>query len=109
MEARMSAHDDVRTLSVIERQAVEVGVLDANRLWIVSGHAGGFRAKLVHLARIVSGDRGGQPLANPRLELVREFAALTHRRHRPADEIVPALLQQGYGPAQISAFAALAA
>lgn len=105
----MSERGDVTTLPMIERQAVELGIMDADSGWMVSAPAEGLRAKHAQLTRVVTGQRGHQPLANPRLELVRTFAALTHCQHRPADRLIPALQQQGYEPSQIAAFTALAA
>lgn len=96
-------------LSGIEVRAVELGVMDDDRGWLVADDESGVRAKLNRFTRLVAGQRGRQPLANPKLELVRKFAAATHHRHRLADELVPALLKQGYGLDQIGAFAALAA
>lgn len=105
----MSEQGDVAMLSEVERQAVELGVLDADRGWFVPGHEDGLGARLARLSRTISGQRGRQPLANARLELVREFAFWTHRRHRPAEQLIPALVRQGYRPDQIGTFAALAA
>lgn len=105
----MRERSDATMLSAIEHRAIQVGILDADRGWFVPGPEQGLRSKLARLSRVIAGQRGGQPLADARLELVREFAFWTRRQHRPAEQLIPALLKQGYGPDQIGTFAALAA
>lgn len=96
-------------LSDIERQAVEIGIRDADCGCAVGTDGRSLRARLARLARVVAGERGRRPLADAKLELVREFACRTRRQHRPAERLIPALVKLGYGTDQIGRLAALAA
>lgn len=100
---------DGTTLSRIELQAIEVGIRDADAGWFMSNDGRSFRGRLAKLARTITGRRGRQPLADAKLELLRDFASRTHRQHRPAEQLIPKLMAHGYGPERISSFAALAA
>jgi hypothetical protein len=104
----MREHDGT-TLSRVELQAIEVGIHDADAGWFVSDDGRSYRGRLAKLARTITGRRGRQPLADAKLELLRDFASRTHRQHRPAEQLIPKLMAHGYGAEQISSVAALAA
>ena len=104
----MREHDRT-TLSRVELQAIEVGIRDADAGWFVSGDGRSYRSRLAKLVRTITGRRGRQPLADAKLELLRDFASRTHRQHRPAEQLIPKLMAHGYGAEHIRSFAALAA
>ena len=97
------------TLSRVELQAIEVGIRDADSGWFISGDGRSYRSRLAKLVRAITRRRGRQPLADAKLELLRDFASRTHRQHRPAEQLIPKLMAHGYGPEHISSFASLAA
>lgn len=96
------------TLSKLERQALEVGILDADCGCAIANDNGRLRARMTKLWRVIAGQRVRQPLADPKLELVREFACRTRREQRPAKQLIPALIGQGYAADKIGSFAAFA-
>lgn len=97
------------TLSKLERQALEVGILDADCGCRVTNDDGRLVTRMTKLWRVIAGQRARQPLADPKLDLVREFACRTRREHRPAKQLIPALIRQGYAVDKIGSFAAFAA
>lgn len=96
-------------LSATEHQAIEIGIRDADCGCLISTEGNGLRAKLAKLSRVITGQRGRRPLADPKLEAVREFACRTHMQRRPAEQLVPALMKHGYGPNEIGTLTALSA
>lgn len=94
-------------LSRIEWQAVAVGLKDAARCGC--GRPPAPRSLGRRLSRLLTGIEAPTPLADPRLEAVRNFVCATQRQRRPAEEYAPALLEQGFSRAQIEALALLSA
>lgn len=97
------------SLSAIERRAIEIGIQDADYGCLMSTDGNGLRAKLAKLSRVITGEHGRQPLADPKLEAVREFACRTRLQRRPAEQLIPALVKHGYGPDQIRTLTLLSA
>jgi hypothetical protein len=95
-------------LSILELQALAVGVRDAE-CGCEASPRGRLAAAAARLWRAVSGERGRLPLADSRLEALRQFACRTRRAHRPAEQLIPELLRHGYRPEQIGRLAQLAA
>src|SRR3546814_6213633 len=92
-------------LSRIEWQAVSIGLQDAAKCGCGElPRPGSLRSRL---SRMLTGIAAPRPLADPRLEAVRNFVCATQRHRRRADEYATALEQQGFNRAQIEALALL--
>ena len=97
-------------LSLIEWQAVAIGLQDAATFGCRDApKPGSLRNGLSRLSRMLTGIEPPKPLADPRLEAVRNFVCATQRHRRAADEFAPALEAQGFNRAQIEAIALLSA
>jgi len=101
--------EQLLSLSAVERSAIEIGLHDANNSWRFGAWNGPFISKLRRLVRKISGERGDLPLADAKLELLRQFVLLTRRQHRPAGHLIPALINHGYRANQIRSLIAVAA
>lgn len=91
-------------LSRAEWRAVAIALDEAARAPLAAG-----RGLLGRLYAWATGNEPLRPLADPRLEAVRAFVFETRRRHRPAEERIPALLEQGFNCRQVKALALLSA
>ena len=97
-------------LSKTEWQVVALGLRDATTLgWDQTLTQDGLRARLANLFRVLAGSRSGKPLANPKLEALRQFVSATRRHHKPARQLAPTLLAHGYGQADVENLGLLAA
>jgi hypothetical protein len=109
MEAAVTDATTEPQLSRTEWQAVSIGLQDAARYGCrVPPRPGSLLSGLARLWRLLTGAEAPGRLADPRLEALRDFVCATRRRRRPADEVAPALLEQGFNGAQIKALALLA-
>lgn len=103
----MPATDEPK-LTRIEWQAVSIGLQDAAKCGCGGpAQPGSLRSRLSRLSHMLTGIEPPRPLADPRLEAVRNFVCATQRHRRPADEYAPALEQHGFNRAQIEALALL--
>jgi hypothetical protein len=100
--------DQLAALSPVERAVVEIGLHDASSRWS-AGPDGSFASRLRGLVRKIMGRRGDLPLADAKLELLRQFVASTHRRHSPDERLILALIGHGYPADRIRSLAAFAA
>jgi hypothetical protein len=97
------------SLTALEWQVVAAAFSDA------SGHACGRARKpsrlasgFRHLLEAVTGLKGPQPLADPRLEKLRFFLCFTRDKGRPSQRIWQELIELGFSEAQVEALALLA-
>lgn len=102
-------HNDPK-LSRNEWLAVSIALQDA-AVWDYAPPAkrGPIRSRIDAMFRALTGARPPRPLADPRLETLRAFVWATRRRRTPPRELIPALRENGFNPAQIEAVALLAA
>ncbi|MBU3078932.1 hypothetical protein [Sphingomonas quercus] len=98
-------NQDIPALSQTEWKAVTVAINDAANCGCASGEPG----RLGRIFAALTGIERPKPLADPRLEALRLFVCDTRRSRKPAESLVPALIDQGYNPAQVRAIALLAA
>lgn len=98
---------DKPRLSRIEWQAVSIGLKDAAKCGCGGLPRPGSLGS--RLSRMLTGIETPKPLADPRLEAVRNFVCATQRHRHRAEEYAPALLEQGFNRAQIEALALLSA
>jgi len=97
----------VPKLSPVEWHAIAIALRDADASTLCpSSKASSHWNRVVDflLAR-----RRPMPLADPRLEALRQFVCATRRRRDVADDMVPSMLEQGYSRSQIEAIALLSA
>lgn len=97
---------DFPELSKAEWKAVSIAMNDAANCGCAA------RSEPNRLSRLftaLTGIERPRPLADPRLETLRQFVCDTHRNRRPAEHFVPALMDQGFNTAQVQALALLAA
>ena len=93
-------------LSQLEWKAVSDALADASNC----GCGNRERPRLTsRLYRAVTGSQGPHPLADPKLEAVRNFVCETNRTRRVAKHHVPALLNHGFNDRQVDALALLSA
>ncbi|OAN64079.1 hypothetical protein [Sphingomonas sp. TDK1] len=95
-------------LSQTEWAAVSVAFQDAAACGCSVLSATARPSLLGRVAEALFGSRRSTPLANPRLEAIRQFVCATRRQRMPAAELVPVLADHGFNPAQIEAIALLA-
>ncbi|UYY78470.1 hypothetical protein [Sphingomonas sp. R1] len=95
-------------LSQIEWAAVSVAFQDAAACGCTAVSATVRPSLLGRMADTLFGARRPTPLADPRLEAIRQFVCATRRHRTPAADLVPALADHGFNPAQIEAIALLA-
>lgn len=95
-------------LSSTEWAAVSVALQDAAGCGCAAASPGTPRSKIGRALDLLFGSRRATPLADPRLEAIRQFVCKTRRQRQPAAELVPALADQGFNAAQIDAIALLA-
>ncbi|SFR83789.1 hypothetical protein [Sphingomonas jatrophae] len=96
------------TLSTSEWNAVAIALKDAQRCGCTAEAIGEEAGPVRRLATFLTGRRRPNPLADPRLEAVRQFVCTSYRRRAPATEIAPALAEHGFNRAQIDALGLLA-
>jgi len=101
------ATDDLK-LNRSEWRAVSVGLQDAAQCGC-DDMPGSWTYGFTRLVRLMTGREGPQPLADGRLEALRNFICATRRRRHRADEFVPDLLEQGFNRRQVEAIALLSA
>ena len=94
------------TLSSLEWQAVSVALSDASRCGCGATGKAGVAGRLF---RALTGNKGPRPLADPKLEAVRDFVCETNRHRRIASDYVPALRAFGFNDRQVDALALLSA
>jgi len=95
-------------LSQTEWAAVSVAFQDAAACGCTAVPATDRPSLLGRTAELLFGARRPTPLANPRLEAIRQFVCTTRRQRKPAADLVPVLAGHGFNPAQIEAIALLA-
>jgi hypothetical protein len=95
-------------LSQTEWAAVSVAFQDAAACGCSAVPATERPSLLGRVADTLFGARRPTPLANPRLEAIRQFVCTTRRQRQPAAHLVPVLADHGFNPAQIEAIALLA-
>ncbi|WP_010543030.1 hypothetical protein [Sphingomonas elodea] len=95
-------------LSQTEWSAVSVAFQDAAACGCAALPATDRPSLLGRVADALFGARRPTPLANPRLEAIRQFVCTTRRQRKPAEHLVPVLADHGFNPAQIEAIALLA-
>jgi hypothetical protein len=93
-------------LSTQEWRAVRVAFNDAADTACIATREPG---RLSRLFTALTGIEAKKPLADPRLETLRHFVCATRRTRKPAADLVPALIDQGFNRAQIDALAMLSA
>ncbi len=93
-------------LSRPEWRAVSIGLQDAAKCGCGDLPGSWFHG-LTRLARRLTGRPEPEPLADRRLEALRNFVCATQRRRRRADEFVPDLLEQGFNRRQVEALTLL--
>ncbi len=94
-------------LSQTEWAAVSVAFQDAAACGCTAVPATDRPSLFGRVADTLFGARRPTPLANPRLEAIRQFVCTTRRQRRPAEDLVPVLADHGFNPAQIQAIALL--
>jgi hypothetical protein len=95
-------------LSQTEWAAVSVAFQDAAACGCTAARATEKPSLLGRVADTLFGARRPTPLADPRLEAIRQFVCTTRRQRQPATHLVPVLADHGFNPAQIEAIALLA-
>ncbi|WP_333572292.1 hypothetical protein [Sphingomonas sp.] len=95
-------------LSKTEWAAVSVAFQDAAACGCVAVSASARPSMLGRIADTLFGSRRPTPLADPRLEAIRQFVCTTRRQRKPAADLAPVLADHGFNPAQIEAIALLA-
>ncbi|WP_294332836.1 hypothetical protein [uncultured Sphingomonas sp.] len=95
-------------LSQIEWAAISVAFQDAADCGCSALSGTRSPSLLGRIADTLFGLRRPTPLANPRLEAIRQFVCITRRQRTPAADLVPMLADHGFNPAQIEAIALLA-
>ncbi len=91
-----------------EWMAVSVALSDAAELDCAPPPApGSLRARFARIGMMMTGRHPAPPLANPRLEAVRQFVCMKKRRSDEADDLVPELMALGFNHAQVQALALL--
>ncbi|SFJ69106.1 hypothetical protein SAMN03159338_2194 [Sphingomonas sp. NFR04] len=95
-------------LSQTEWAAVSVAFRDAAACGCSAVAATEKPSLFGRVADTLFGTRRPTPLANPRLEAIRQFVCTTRRQRQPAAHLVPVLADHGFNPAQIEAIALLA-
>lgn len=98
---------DEPILTTTEWAAVSVALQDAGRCGCAAAPADGGRRGLRALGRFVFGNRKPTPLADPRLEAVRQFVCSSRRRRSPVAELAAPLAEHGFTRAQIDALGLL--
>lgn len=99
---------EVPDLSHTEWMAVSVALSDAAELDCAPPPPpGSFRARFARIGTMMTGRHPAPPLANPRLEAVRQFVCMKKRKSNEAEQLVPELLQLGFSEAQVRALALL--
>lgn len=93
------------TLSRSEWHAVSIALKDAAALGCSAAKPGIFGK----LYTVLTGNERRRPLADQRLEAIRQYVCATRRHHPVANDLVPALEAQGFSRAQLDAIAMLAA
>lgn len=105
----MANSTNIPALSRTEWLAVSIGLQDA----VKHGCDGRssptwFEGRLQRLASLLCGIERPRPLADPRLETLRQFVCSVRSGHAIDNEHAPRLLEQGFNPAQLNAIALLA-
>lgn len=95
-------------LSQTEWAAVSVAFQDAAACGCSAVSGAEPPSLLGRIAEALFGTRRPTPLANPRLEAIRQFVCTTRRQRKPAADLVPMLADHGFNSAQIEAIALLA-
>ncbi len=95
-------------LTRTEWAAVSVAFQDAAACGCTAVVATGRTTLVGRIANALFGSRAPTPLANPRLEAIRQFVCTTRRQRSPAAELTPVLAAHGFNAAQIEAIALLA-
>ena len=95
-------------LSQTEWAAISVAFQDAAACGCAAVPGTDRASLLGRIADTLFGARRPTPLANPRLEAIRQFVCTTRRQRKPAADLVPVLAGHGFNPAQIEAIALLA-
>ncbi|SNS08061.1 hypothetical protein SAMN06295912_101215 [Sphingomonas laterariae] len=93
-----------QSLSPLEWQAVSIGLREVENCG-----CGGLNppSRLSRLWTLITGSEPIRPLADPRLEALRQFVCHLHWDDREAEKLGQELIGLGYSPAQVSAIAAL--
>ncbi len=96
-------------LSRTEWQAVSIALSDAADCRYAPVDRGPVGRSLSKLFHAVTGIERKTELADPRLETLRRFVCTTRRTRQVPEQLVPALIDQGFNHAQVDALALLAA
>jgi hypothetical protein len=96
-------------LDPIEWNTVAIALQDADRSAWFAPEQGSLRSKFGRLYTRLTGNAPARPLADPRLDTLRRFVDATRRTRRVAEQLVPAMIAQGFNRAQVDAIAMLSA
>jgi hypothetical protein len=97
------------SLSRTEWKAVSIALSDAETYSCVPAQRGVIASKISNVFHLLTGIERKRPLADPKLETLREFVCATRRTRKAPEQLVPRLIDQGFNYAQVEALALLAA
>lgn len=91
------------SLTTAEWRAVSIALNDASRCGCVSAR----QSFLGRLFTAITGIEPQRPLADARLEAIRQFVCTARRKPNAVEQMMPVLEQQGFSHAQAEALALL--
>ncbi len=105
----MNVTQTLPSLNSIEWNTVTLALKDAERgVWLQT-ESNTLRARVGRFYTRLTGNVPARPLADPRLDTLRRFVDATRRTRRVAEQLVPAMIAQGFNRAQVDAIALLSA